>query len=820
MNTNGVVAGSLAVILGLAGLASGQARAESLTVESGQTVSVAAAATYDSVTVRGALEISDATLTTAARVSLDGGTIRLGDGGVLSAAGIDVGASDSILSFEGGRCLLTGQIKTGGAGKLSIVGAGGDVLLDYNCSSWGYCFRQETSAGKITVSGDCNCVINVKKEQICLANSTSALTMSHTGRTEVWGKLLIYYDDFPNGGELCLGKGAVLDIGGVWVTLRALTGLGTLKGTAGCQLTLSVPENGAANCVAAVGNTVKLIKAGAGVLNVMGTMPKDFTVEAGEIRVLSRSEVGYSQFRLKVDGVKKNGLTGMQLNELAFFSGDEDVTAGYDATSFDTTAGYSGGSIFDKKDTTKWWYNYDNQSNPSFDKAWVEVSYPERRIVTGYKIKSQDWGGETPNSWRLYGRDAGGEWELIAQKVSETTVPDPTYNWSPQYPIDGPVHPGVLACQGLTLAKGTVLTVPANTKFSCTGLTDNGATFDFAAGSEVDRTNDEDCESRTLYVGNGIFVKSGNGVLSSVGSANGAPEQLKVMGGTLAFKTAFVPWKHWKFVFGDVYNLSGKELTMGEIAVYDFDGNRLNLSGSETLASLDESSFSAQQNPNLYDGNGSSQGWVDASNLNPSNESTWKYTTFTLAETAPAVAGYNLMTASYVANGRPKTWKVFARESADDDWTLIDSQVDVPTPGASMTWYHAGTPWQVLSDQVAGSAAFPSATPVSVAPGAVLDLTLASQTVLSDLIVDGDAVGFGTIRGGVCAGTGVIRVGFADVVPRGTIELPLKFEDVEGCDAVADWTVMINGVTSKKRLSVRADGRLCLIPPGSLVIVK
>lgn len=810
----------LAVILGLIGLMPGFVRAESLTVESGQTVSITAAATYDSVTVRGTLEISGATLTTAARASLDGGTIRLGDGGVLSAAGIDVGASDSILSFEGGRCLLTGQIKTGGAGNLSIVGEGGDVLLDYNCSSWGYCFYQGASAGKITVSGDCNCVINVKKEQICLANNTTTLTMSHTGRTEVWGKLGLYYDDFPNGGELRLGKDAVLDIGGVWVTLRALTGLGTLKGNAGCQLTLSVPENGSADCVATVAKDVKLIKTGTGTLNVMGTMPKDFSVEAGEIRVLSRSEIGYSQFRLKVDGVKKNGLTGMQLNELAFFDGDEDVTAGYDATSFDTTAGYSGGSIFDKKDTTKWWYNYDNQSNPSFDKAWVEVSYPERRIVTGYKIKSQDWGGETPNSWRLYGRDAGGEWELIAQKVSEPTVPDPTYNWSPEYPIDGPVHPGVLACQGLTLAKGTVLTVPANTKFSCTGLTDNGATFDFAAGSEVDRGTDEDCESRTLYIGNGIFVKSGNGVLSSVGSAAGTPEQLKVMGGTLAFKTAFVPWKHWKFVFGDVYDLSGNELTMGEIAVYDFDGNRLNLSGSETLASLGESSFSAQQNPLLYDGKSSTQGWLDASGLNPSNESTWKYTTFTLAEAAPAVAGYNLMTASYVAKGRPKTWKVFARESADDDWTLIDSQVDVSTPSTSMTWYHAGKPWLVLSDQVAGSAAFPSATPVSVASGAVLDLTLASQTVLSDLSVDGDAVGFGTIRKGACAGTGVIRVSFSGEVPRGAIMLPLKFEDVEGCDAVSGWVVMINGETSRKKLSVRADGRLCLIPPGFQVIVR
>lgn len=115
----------LAVILGLIGLMPGFVRAESLTVESGQTVSITAAATYDSVTVRGTLEISGATLTTAARASLDGGTIRLGDGGVLSAAGIDVGASDSILSFEGGRCLLTGQIKTGGAGNLSIVGAGG-----------------------------------------------------------------------------------------------------------------------------------------------------------------------------------------------------------------------------------------------------------------------------------------------------------------------------------------------------------------------------------------------------------------------------------------------------------------------------------------------------------------------------------------------------------------------------------------------------------------------------------------------------------------------------------------------------------------------
>lgn len=112
--------------------------------------------------------------------------------------------------------------------------------------------------------------------------------MSHTGRTELKGKLGLYYDDFPNGGELRLGKDAVMDIGGVYVTVRALTGLGTLKGSDGCKLTLSVPENGSADCVATVASNVKLVKTGAGVLNVMGTMPKDFSVEAGEIRVLPR----------------------------------------------------------------------------------------------------------------------------------------------------------------------------------------------------------------------------------------------------------------------------------------------------------------------------------------------------------------------------------------------------------------------------------------------------------------------------------------------------------------------------------------------------
>ena len=75
----------------VAALAVLNASAELLTVDSGETVTPECKA-YDAITVQGTLVIPSggAVTCTAARVSIDGGTIQLNAGTVLRVKGIDV----------------------------------------------------------------------------------------------------------------------------------------------------------------------------------------------------------------------------------------------------------------------------------------------------------------------------------------------------------------------------------------------------------------------------------------------------------------------------------------------------------------------------------------------------------------------------------------------------------------------------------------------------------------------------------------------------------------------------------------------------------
>ena len=387
-------------------------------------------------------------------------------------------------------------------------------------------------------------------------------------------------------------------------------------------------------------------------------------------------------------------------------------------------------------------------------------------------------------------------------------------------------HPGALSCSSLVLAKGTALSAPADTALSVSSLTDNGAAYSFAAGSSVDIGVTANCVSKGI-VGAGAFAKSGSADLESYGAAS--PDAVRVKGGALTLRTPIV-LKQWKLAIGDVYDASGNEFALGEFAVYDQGGNRLNVTGSATMASR-ASSFSDTQAGYLYDGkDDGKQAWVNwgALNVDVADDTTWPWTSFTLADGAPAVAGYNLRTATYVSKGRPKTWKLYARAASSDEWTLVDSKTNVETPSTSYTWYDGESEWPgkaawlVSSTTSDTAAAFPAATPVTVDSGATLDLTRAAATRISVVEVDGDAVGYGAIVGGACAASGTIRVTTASGrLPVATVSLPLKLVDCADVENVASWTLEVNGVVKANcRMFVAADGTVTVQPNGFIITFR
>jgi hypothetical protein len=118
-------------------------------------------------------------------------------------------------------------------------------------------------------------------------------------------------------------------------------------------------------------------------------------------------------------------------------------------------------------------------------------------------------------------------------------------------------------------------------------------------------------------------------------------------------------------------------------------------------------------------------------------------------------------------------------------------------------------------------AAFASTVPVTVGPGATLDLTDASLTQLSDIRLNGDAEGFGTIRGGTFAAEGTLRVTFACEVPGAPCELPLKIVGATGTSELRNWTLIVNGrIIANRHLVVGADGMLTVQPVGFVIGIR
>ena len=114
--------------------------AEVLTVPAGgESVTISADASYDSISVAGELVVDGAALTSSGALELTGGTVRLSNGATLSAAGVTASSAASAIEFNGGRLVLSDQIMANGV-NLALRGNEGDVLIDFNSAKWKYAF--------------------------------------------------------------------------------------------------------------------------------------------------------------------------------------------------------------------------------------------------------------------------------------------------------------------------------------------------------------------------------------------------------------------------------------------------------------------------------------------------------------------------------------------------------------------------------------------------------------------------------------------------------------------------------------------------------
>jgi hypothetical protein len=113
----------------------------------------------------------------------------------------------------------------------------------------------------------------------------------------------------------------------------------------------------------------------------------------------------------------------------------------------------------------------------------------------------------------------------------------------------------------------------------------------------------------------------------------------------------------------------------------------------------------------------------------------------------------------------PYEWNVYASPTGEDDsWVLMDARTSENCRrGTTGDWscYNGGIPFEFTTRRDETEAGFDSVVKVSVASGAILDLTR-SATVLANVVVD--CASAGTICGGALSESGTLTLANVAVI--------------------------------------------------------
>ena len=174
----------------------------------------------------------------------------------------------------------------------------------------------------------------------------------------------------------------------------------------------------------------------------------------------------------------------------------------------------------------------------------------------------------------------------------------------------------------------------------------------------------------------------------------------------------------WTRVRVQKTNGGGKDLQLSELALYNWQGERVNspltVVADGTVATnlavgratgyveggLNGSSFSGTTDglSSLFDNKTSTKMYRKANvALAPATESTWIVITMRLAANAKPAA-YNLATANDMVDLRSPTHWIVECSTNGVDWTLADTRADVSWPSTTCTWWNGGVSYPLAFD--------------------------------------------------------------------------------------------------------------------------
>lgn len=261
-------------------------------------------------------------------------------------------------------------------------------------------------------------------------------------------------------------------------------------------------------------------------------------------------------------------------------------------------------------------------------------------------------------------------------------------------------------------------------------------------------------------------------------------------------------------------------LQMDEIAVFDANGNRLNLNaayqGNNLAASaLNANSFtcilnnhgtggSSEKPDKLTDGSTSTKAYFSGSAFNATDKAL--RIVMRLADDAAPVAGYNICSGTddnwaWGAN-RCRTPGSWTLEASDDGttWVLLDEEVDsAKATHANNTWFNAGVVMSCTQNGNVG-ASMPTNATLSVASGATISLPTDQAGSIAGLEID-CGNGAGTIENFTAASGMTLNLtnfrAFRDDTVATGKTLPITFSGATDLSTLDTWTILIDGNATK-----------------------
>jgi autotransporter-associated beta strand protein len=333
-------------------------------------------------------------------------------------------------------------------------------------------------------------------------------------------------------------------------------------------------------------------------------------------------------------------------------------------------------------------------------------------------------------------------------------------------------------------------------------------------------------------------VKEGSGTWTLTAS-NTFSGPLEMKAGRLIIDKRGYTWYRFNMTQRNYGSTEGTDtnIELSELALLGADGTRCNPNlverGTNNAAALNPGEYCQLAAYGTYAGR-------ESSNLFTTAASRWTVNTaghlpgkplslvMRLPDGVPPVAGYDLRYWNY---GTVRFLSGWSLEGSRDGvaWELLDSVTDfIPVPpavidGSVRWWYSTGTvtpgPGFAIPSGVMAGAQLAAGVRVGVAAGAELAVLGGSEPV-GALSIDTDTGG-GTASGLALAAAGHIDLTGAAIQGR-NLTLPLTLHALGNPEALADWTLTINGVPVRN-VSMRWDaatGAIRVFSLGTFISVR